>query len=438
MAIAADLKTTKSQALWERALKVLAGGVNSPVRAFRSVGGTPLFIKRAEGPFMYDQDGNRFLDFCNSWGPLILGHSHPAILAAIDKAMRDGTSFGAPCEYEVRLAEKVVSWVRGADQVRMVSSGTEAVMSAVRLARGVTGRSHIVKFSGCYHGHADYLLVAAGSGLVTFGKPSSAGVPEAFAGCTLVAPLDDEQAVEKLFADHGSDIAAVIIEPVPANNGLLLQRPEYLKKLRAITKQHGAMLIFDEVISGFRVSSAGAAGHYDITPDISTFGKVIGGGMPVGAYASSREIMKHLAPEGDVYQAGTLSGNPVAMAAGLATLEQLGQASGYDRLEALGQFWDKALGEPLLNKGISYNRIGSIFWTAFQKPPAPRTAECIEPGGAEKYAVLHRELLHRGIYWAPSAYEVGFLSLAQTEELLEGAASNILQAFDDVLGGATT
>jgi glutamate-1-semialdehyde 2,1-aminomutase len=425
MAVGGPATTTASEALWERARRVIPGGVNSPVRAFRSVGGTPRFIARGEGAFLVDADGNRYLDFCNSWGPLILGHAHPAVVAAVDAAVRKGMSYGAPTEEEVRLAEKIVALVPGIDQVRMVSSGTEAVMSAVRLARGFTGRTRLVKFAGCYHGHADYLLVQAGSGLVTFGTPDSAGVPEAFAAETLVAPLDDEAAVRKLFAEHPGAIAAVIVEPVPANNGLLLQRPEYLKFLRAITREQGALLIFDEVISGFRLGPGGAAQHYGIEPDILTFGKVIGGGMPVGAYAARREIMQMLAPEGPVYQAGTLSGNPVAMAAGLATLETLEAEDGWSQLEKRGRLWDEEVGTFVQSEGYSYVRLGSIFWICCQAPPAPRTAAGIHADGARVYAQLHAGMLARGVYFAPSAYEVGFLSLAQREEDLLRAASEL-------------
>lgn len=431
MAVTETRTTETSEALWERARRVLAGGVNSPVRAFKAVGGTPLFIERGEGPYLFDADGNRYLDFCNSWGPLILGHAHPEVLAAVSDAMNRGTSFGAPCALEVELAEKVSAWVPGADVLRFVSSGTEAVMSAVRLARGVTGRSHVVKFAGCYHGHADHLLVAAGSGPATFGQPDSAGVPEAFAKHTLVAPLDDEAAVEEIFRQHGAGIAAVVIEPVPANNGLLLQRGEFLNFLREITSRHGALLIFDEVISGFRLGTSGASGHYGIHPDLFTFGKVLGGGLPVGAYGGARKLMDRLAPEGDVYQAGTLSGNPVTMAAGLATLKVLEREKGFERLESLGRELDRTLGAGLKERGLHYARLGSIFWTAFQAK-APRRVEDLDPAGRAKYATLHRALLERGIYWAPSAFEVGFLSLAQTESQLREASSSILDAFDEV------
>src|SRR5215813_3524099 len=329
-------KHPRSEELYQRACRVIPGGVNSPVRAFKAVGGTPLFIQRGTGQHLVDADGRTYLDLVGSWGALILGHSHPAVVSAIAAASRNGSTFGAPCAAEVELAERVVAAYPSAEQVRFVSSGTEAVMSAIRVARAFTGRELIVKFAGCYHGHADHLLVAAGSGLATFGRPSSAGVPEAFTACTRVLPLDDETAVAELFAREGARIAAVIIEPVPANHGLLPQRRAFLQALRDLTHQHGALLIFDEVISGFRLGRGGAADRLGIAPDMATFGKVIGGGMPVGAFGGARVIMVRLAPDGDTYQAGTLSGNPVAMTAGLATLDLLARESGWQRLETRG------------------------------------------------------------------------------------------------------
>ena len=311
---------------------------------------------------MFDLDGNRYLDFCSSWGPLILGHAHPEVVEAVARAVSNGMTFGTATPVEIDLAEMIVSKVKPLEMVRFVSSGTEAVMSAVRLARGFTRRDKIIKFNGCYHGHSDYLLVKAGSGLVTFGTPSSAGVPEDFAKHTLVAELDDEKQVVTYFDQYGNDIAAVIIEPIPANNGLLLQRPEFLRFLRDITAKHGALLIFDEVISGFRVGWGGAAEHYGITPDLMTFGKVIGGGMPVGAFGGRREIMEQLAPLGAVYQAGTLSGNPVAMAAGIATLRILERDNVFAKLDALGLHFERALRTSLGNAPVSIVRVGSIVW----------------------------------------------------------------------------
>jgi glutamate-1-semialdehyde 2,1-aminomutase len=421
----------RSQELFARAQRVIPGGVNSPVRAFRAVGGSPLFIHRAAGATLEDVDGRRYLDFVGSWGPLILGHAHPEVRAAIVAAAEGGTSYGAPCAAEVELAEAVVAAYPGLEQVRCVSSGTEAVMSAIRLARGATGRDLVVKFSGCYHGHADHLLVAAGSGLVTFGQPSSAGVPAEFAGLTRVLPLDDEAAVEALFAREGHRVAAVIIEPIPANNGLLLQRREFLATLRRLTAAHGALLVFDEVISGFRVARGGAAEHYGITPDLATFGKIIGGGLPVGAFGGSREVMRHLAPLGGVYQAGTLSGNPVAMAAGLATLRILERDRVWDRLETLGQRIETRLAPALAAAPVPVRlvRLASLFWLSIQAGEPPRTAECIAPGAAPVYGRIFHRLLGEGIALAPSAYEVGFLSAAHTEADVDRLADALAAAF---------
>lgn len=414
----------QSRGWFDRALKVLPGGVNSPVRAYRAVGGTPLVVRRGDGAMLEDEDGRRYVDFVMSWGPLILGHAHREVVAAIVDAASRGTSFGAPSRGEVELGEKVVSMYPGLEQVRFVSSGTEAVMSAIRLARGVTGRSLVVKFSGCYHGHVDHLLVAAGSGLVTFGQPSSAGVPEEFAGLTRVLPLDDLGAVDALFEREGAKIAAVIIEPIPANNGLLVQRTEFLAGLRGITRRHGALLIFDEVISGFRVGPGGAAAWSGVTPDLATFGKIIGGGLPVGAFGSRRDVMQSLAPEGPVYQAGTLSGNPAAMAAGLATLSVMERENGWARLEELGAVLEKKIGAVLAAGPVpaSLVRSGSIFWMSLQKGEAPRSAECIAPDGAKVYGRLFHALLGRGVALAPSAYEVGFLSLAHDESHVDRLA----------------
>jgi glutamate-1-semialdehyde 2,1-aminomutase len=409
--------TETNTALFERARRFIPGGVNSPVRAFRSVGGTPRFIAKGEGAYVTDEEGKRYLDFVGSWGPLILGHAPLEVVTAIQKSAALGTTYGAPCRGEVDLAERVVASYPGLEQVRFVSSGTEATMSAIRLARGATGRDLVLKFSGCYHGHADHLLVAAGSGLVTAGQPSSAGVPKDFAALTRVLPLDDEAKLEALFTAEGDKIAAVIIEPVPANNGLLLQRPAFLQKLRALTKQHGTLLIFDEVISGFRVPKGSAAAYYGITPDLVTFGKVIGGGLPVGAYGGSRVLMSHIAPEGPVYQAGTLSGNPVAMAAGLATLRILERDNVIAKLDEMGAILEAKATAALKATGrtVGFARIGSIFWLSFQDGEPPRSAEAIDGAAGARFAPLFQALLDKGIYIAPSAYEVGFLNAAHTE-----------------------
>lgn len=404
-----------------RAERVIPGGVSSPVRAFRAVGGTPLVLRSGAGAEFEDVDGRRYVDFVCSWGPLILGHAHAEVRQAIVDAAARGTSFGAPCEPEIELAEYIVSSYPGLDQVRFVSSGTEATMSAIRVARGATGRDRIVKFAGCYHGHADHLLVAAGSGLVTFGQPSSAGVPEAFARETLVLPLDDEQRLTDLLRREGDRIAAVIIEPVPANNGLLLQRPGFLATLRRETERAGAVLIFDEVISGFRLGRGGAAELFGITPDLATFGKVIGGGLPVGAFGGRRDLMRHLAPEGPVYQAGTLSGNAVAMTAGLTTLRVLERERGWSRLEETGRALEELLAPVLAAAPFPARlvRLGSLFWMSLQAGDPPRAAAAIDPGAASRYAPLFHSLLADGVALAPSAYEAGFLSLAHQQPHLE-------------------
>jgi glutamate-1-semialdehyde 2,1-aminomutase len=420
----------RSSEWFARARAVLPGGVNSPVRAYGAVGGTPLVIHAARGAEIVDEDGEAYLDFVGSWGPLILGHAEPRVLAAIEEAASRGTSYGAPCAAEIELGEAVVAAYPGIEQVRFVSSGTEATMSAVRLARGASGRDLIVKFSGCYHGHVDSLLVAAGSGLATFGQPSSRGVPADFVALTRVLPLDDDAAVQSLFAREGEKIAAVIIEPVPANNGLLLQRREFLVLLRELCDRHGALLIFDEVISGFRIGRAGAAGHYGLTPDLVTFGKVIGGGMPVGAFAGRRALMRELAPEGGVYQAGTLSGNPVAMAAGLATLRILEREDGWARLEERGAYLEQVLAPVLAASPIEATlaRLGSLFWIAWHTRSLPRTAEAIDTRAAATYAGVFHELLARGVVLAPSAYEVAFLSLAHEHAHIERLAEALTAA----------
>jgi glutamate-1-semialdehyde 2,1-aminomutase len=400
---------------------VIPGGVSSPVRAFRAVGGTPLFIERGKGQYLYDVDGRRYLDLVNSWGALILGHAHPEVVEAMAQACRNGTTFGAPCPAEVELAERITASYPGLEQVRFVSSGTEAVMSAIRVARAASGRDLIVKFSGCYHGHADHLLVAAGSGLATFGRPSSAGVPAPFVAATRVLPLDDEAALAALFATEAERIAAVIIEPMPANHGLLPQRRAFLAALREITARHGTLLIFDEVISGFRLAQGGVAQVSGITPDMATFGKVIGGGMPVGAFGGSRRVMAHLAPDGDAYQAGTLSGNPVAMAAGLTTLNLLTAGSVWQRLESMGAALEDAL-LPILAQApfpVRLVRAGSLFWLCLHDGEAPRRAVTLEPQALQRFAALFHAMLARGVYLPPSAYEVCFLSASFGAQDLE-------------------
>lgn len=429
------MQTKKSEALFERAKKYFPGGVNSPVRAFKSVGGSPLFIERGDGSRIWDADGNEFIDFCCSWGPLILGHNNPRVADAILDAVKSGTSFGAPTQKENELAELILSNNPYIDKIRFVSSGTEAVMSAIRLARGATGKSKIVKFDGCYHGHVDSMLVKAGSGLSTFGISSSAGVPAEVARETIVLPLQDRAALEKVLTEEGHNIAAVIIEPVPANNGLLLQGGEYLEFLRKVTKENKVLLIFDEVISGFRIGFTGAAGYYNIQPDIITYGKIIGGGMPVGAYGASEELMRHISPEGDVYQAGTLSGNPVAMAAGTAQLKECLRENFYQDLEEKTEFFKEAILRNLKseNNNVRLFSLGSIFWFAFTDRSAVQRADEIDAQGMNLFKTFYAELLQRGIYFGPSGYEVGFVSAAHTRADLQKAAAGIAEALEVVL-----
>jgi glutamate-1-semialdehyde 2,1-aminomutase len=392
--------------LFAEALTHFPGGVSSPVRAFRAVGGTPKFFRRAEGAWFEDEDGVRFLDLCMSWGPLILGHANEDVLTAVTEAMREGLTFGAPSRRELALARRIKAMVPHVEKMRFVSSGTEAVMSALRAARGFTKRDRILKFEGCYHGHSDALLVKAGSGLATFGEPTSAGVPKAFADLTLVVSLDDAEGLEKVFAEHGAQLAAAIIEPVPANNGLLLQELSFLTRLRELCTQHGTLLIFDEVISGFRVAPGGAAELYKITPDLVTFGKIIGGGMPVGLYGGRKDVMGVVSPDGPVYQAGTLSGNPVAMAAGLATLERLTPAF-YQDLNHRATKWAKAF-ETI--PGLHAPHIGSLIWPLFQA--GVRRADRVASGAIDQFNRMHKLLLEQGVYLPPSGYEVAFLSAA--------------------------
>lgn len=424
---------TKSAQLFEEAKQYFPGGVNSPVRAFKSVSGPPLFIKEGNGSRIHDEDGNTYIDFCCSWGPLILGHNNANVRDFIIETVAKGTSFGTPNQLGNQLGKLIVSHNKYIEKIRFVSSGTEAVMSALRLARGYTGKSKVIKFEGCYHGHVDSLLVKAGSGLATFGVSTSAGIPEAFAKETLVLPLNDQEALSKTLEQFADDIACVIIEPVPANNGLLLQDKSYLQFLREICTKYGILLIFDEVISGFRVGFEGAAGYYDIQPDIITYGKIIGGGMPVGAYAASAEIMGHIAPEGPVYQAGTLSANPVAMAAGYAALKQCAEPGFYEAMEAKTKAFITSILDYARKKGYTLNiqQIGSIFWMAFS-PDRIMAADQIDPKSMRKFKVLHHELLQKGVYLGPSGYEVGFVSAAHTQEDLAQAVGIICEALDVV------
>ncbi len=427
----------KSSALFEKAKTMFPGGVHSPVRAFKSVYGPPLFIERGAGCYMYDADGNQFTDFCCSWGPLILGHAHPEVVEEVQKTVARGMSFGTPGRLGNEIGELILDHHRYIEMIRFVSSGTEAVMSAIRLARGVTGKNKILKFEGCYHGHVDGLLVKAGSGLVTLGTSTSAGIPDAVAADTLVLPLDHEDALDEALSQYADDLACVIIEPIPANNGLLLQRRDFLMHLRKKCTEHGILLIFDEVISGFRVGFEGAAGQYGIQPDILTFGKIIGGGMPVGAYAASRGIMEHVAPVGPVYQAGTLSENPVAMAAGLATLKVLLREGFYENLDMRSSAFTLKLQTHCdqNNYPVSIVRAGSIFWIAFSREKISNSSQ-IDPGSMEHFKTLHAFLLDHGIYLGPSGYEVGFVSSAHTEEVLEASAKVINRGFDHVFASS--
>ncbi len=425
---------TISEALYTEAKNYFPGGVSSPVRAFKSVKGTPLFIKKGIGSQIWDEDDNQFTDFCCSWGPLILGHNNDHIRNTIIETVAHGTSFGTPTRWENKLGALLLNNNRFIDKIRFVSSGTEAVMSAIRLARGVTAKDKIVKFDGCYHGHVDSLLVKAGSGLATFGVSSSAGIPEVFANETLVLPLDDLEALENCFKSKHKEIACVIIEPVPANNGLLLQRKSYLEGLRQLCTDYDILLIFDEVISGFRLGFEGAAGYYDIAPDIITYGKIIGGGMPVGAYGASAYIMGHVAPDGAVYQAGTLSGNPVAMAAGYAAATQLIADGFYRKLETKTQNFVAAIQQHCDDRGyeMKIRTIASIFWMAFSQEDI-RRADQIDVASMEKFKQLHSFLLDRGIYLGPSGYEVGFISAAHQQQELDDACQLICDGLDWVL-----
>ncbi len=424
------MKTEKSQTIFELAQKVTPGGVNSPVRAFKSVGGTPRLMKRGEGAFIYDVDNNRYLDFCCSWGPLILGHNDSDVITAVKKQLDKGMTFGTSTEIEYQLADFIVRHVAPIESIRFVSSGTEAVMSAIRVARGFTGRDLILKFEGCYHGHSDHLLVKAGSGLATFGQPSSAGVPESITRHTAVLPLDDNDALEKFFGNYGNKLAAVIIEGIPANNGLLIQSHEYMHKLRTLSERYGALLILDEVISGFRLGPGGASAYYGITPDLITYGKIIGGGMPVGAFGGRVDIMNKLAPIGPVYQAGTLSGNPMAMTAGLATLQKLADGKIYADLERKTRQFMTHFSGRLCSGSIRISGVASIFWIMLQKD-LPRSSAEIDIAGINIYNRAHHRVLDAGIYLPPSGYEVCFISAAHTDEDLQQAAEKLASIFNE-------
>jgi len=429
-----DISREKSAELYEKAKTYFPGGVNSPVRAFKSVYGTPLFIEKGDGCYVWDADGNQFIDFCCSWGPLILGHNNSKVREKVIEVMQNGMSFGAPTALENQLAELIIKNNKHVEKIRFTSSGTEAVMSAIRLARGYTGKDKIIKFEGCYHGHSDSLLVKAGSGLVTFGETSSKGVPHSFALETIVIPLNDKAALTAAFEQFEGQVAAVIIEGIPANNGLLMQDQDFVEFLASSCKENQALLIFDEVITGFRIGFEGAASYYGVNPDIVTYGKIIGGGLPVGMYGASAEIMAHISPDGGVYQGGTLSGNPVAMAAGIAQLTELSKAGFYKELNGKTAEFAESIQRFASARSYKFKvfTVGSIFWMAFTDKDKIQTAEDIETESMEKFKVFHRELLNRGIYLGPSGYEVGFVSAAHTKIDLEKAKRAIFDALDIV------
>ena len=425
---------TRSEDLFARAQRVIPGGVNSPVRAFKAVGGTPRFIARAQGARVWDADGAAYVDYLGSWGPMIAGHAHPAVVEAVTRAARDGTSYGAPCAAEVELAERVTRLVPSIQKVRFVSSGTEATMSALRLARGFTARRKIVKLEGCYHGHADALLVAAGSGVATLGIPGSPGVPEGTVADTVVAPYNDAAAAERVFAAHGRDLAAVIVEPVAGNMGCVPPRAGYLEALRELTRRHGALLVFDEVITGFRLGPGGAQAVYGIEPDLTCLGKIIGGGLPVGACGGRADIMDHVAPTGPVYQAGTLSGNPLAMAAGAATLDLLERPGTYARLEALTGRLCAGLERAARAAGVAVcvNRAASLFTVFFRPGPVVDYASA-RTADTAAFARFFHVMLDRGFYLPPAQLEAAFVSLAHSEADVDATIAAARDAFGAAL-----
>jgi glutamate-1-semialdehyde 2,1-aminomutase len=421
--------------LFERACRSIPGGVNSPVRAFRSVGGTPRFIRRARGPYVWDAEGTRYTDYVGSWGPAILGHAHPEVVRAVQEAAVDGLSFGAPTQAEVELAEVLIARLLSLEQVRLVSSGTEATMTAIRLARGTTGRSKIVKFEGCYHGHSDSLLVKAGSGLMTFGNPSSAGVPAEFVAHTLTLEFNNLAAVDAAFQQHGADIACIIVEPIAGNMNLIKPAEGFLEGLREVCTRHGALLIFDEVMTGFRVGPQGVQGLTGVQPDITTLAKVIGGGMPVGAFGGSAEIMKHIAPLGGVYQAGTLSGNPIAVAAGLATLRLISEPGFYESLAAQTAKLAQGLQERGRAAGlaVSADSVGGMFGLYFSQNVPTSFAE-VSACDIEAFKRFFHAMLARGVHFAPSAFEVGFVSATHDDEVIQETLNTAEEVFAEMKG----
>ncbi|NYT78746.1 glutamate-1-semialdehyde 2,1-aminomutase [Alcaligenaceae bacterium] len=421
---------SRNSELFERACKTIPGGVNSPVRAFRSVGGAPRFIERANGAYVWDADGTRYIDYVGSWGPAILGHAHPEVVRAVQEAAVGGLSFGAPTEGEIEIAEALVARIPSIEKVRLVSSGTEATMSAIRLARGATGRSKIIKFEGCYHGHADSLLVKAGSGMLTFGNPTSAGVPAEFIQHTLVLDFNDNEAVEAAFRQHGAEIACVIVEPIAGNMNLIKPQPGFLEGLRSLCTQHGALLIFDEVMTGFRAGPQGVQGLTGITPDLTTLAKVIGGGMPVGAFGGRADVMEHIAPLGAVYQAGTLSGNPVAVAAGLVTLRLLAEPGFYEHLSEQTRKLAEGLTAAAKKAGVaaSTDYVGGMFGLYFAES-VPTTFAEVSRCNVDHFKQFFHEMLNRGVYLAPSAFEAGFVSAAHDDAIIDATLVAAEEAF---------
>ncbi|HWK61680.1 MAG TPA: glutamate-1-semialdehyde 2,1-aminomutase [Eoetvoesiella sp.] len=421
---------SRNTALFERACQTIPGGVNSPVRAFRSVGGAPRFIKRAQGPYLWDADDTRYIDYVGSWGPAILGHAHPEIIRAVQEAAVDGLSFGAPTEGEIEIAEAIAKRIPSIEKVRLVSSGTEATMSAIRLARGYTNRPKIIKFEGCYHGHADSLLVKAGSGMLTFGNPTSAGVPPEFIQHTLVLDYNDLDAVRKAFEQYSKEIACIIVEPIAGNMNLIRPAAGFLQGLRELCTQHGALLIFDEVMTGFRAGPQGVQGLTGITPDITTLAKVIGGGMPVGAFGGRADIMEYIAPVGPVYQAGTLSGNPVAVAAGLATLRLLSEPGFYEKLAAQTRKLAAGLTERAAAAGIPFcaDSVGGMFGMYFTGQ-VPSTYAEVAACDAERFKKFFHAMLIKGVYFAPSAFEAGFVSATHDDQIIQATLDAAEQVF---------
>ncbi len=422
-------KTDLSEKLFAKAKTMIPGGVNSPVRAFKNVDGDPFFVQHARGSRIWDVDGNEMIDYVGTWGPAILGHVPQVVQEAIAQATKEGVSFGIPNRYEVEMAQLVCDLVPSVEKVRMVNSGTEATMTAIRLARGFTGRDKIIKFVGCYHGHVDSLLVAAGSGALTFGSPDSAGVPADLAALTMALPFNDFEAIEEAFQKYGDEIAAVILEPVPANAGLVLPKDGYLEKVRELTRSSGSLLIFDEVMTGFRVAPGGVQERMGITPDLTAMGKIIGGGLPVGAFGGRADIMDHLAPDGPVYQAGTLSGNPLAMAAGIAQLKEMQRINGWQQLETIGQNFEDAVHQGLsaIGKDLTFKRIGSMFCLYFAEHPIWNVSDVMKTD-FDAFRKFFWAALERGVYFAPSLYEAGFISVAHSEEDMQRTAEVATEA----------